>query len=195
MKETELFVNALSKDWTLFLDRDGVINKRLPDEYVKNPLEFEFIEGVTSAIRLLSNIFGRIILVTNQQGIGKGVMTEEDLFLVHNFMLEQILKEGGRIDAIYFCPDLASKQSNCRKPGSSMAIQSKNDFPEIDFSRSVMVGDTQPDIEFGKRLNMKTIYVGELPNSTGSDFTFSSLYHFSLFLIDGINNPEKGVKC
>ena len=195
MKETELFVNALSKDWTLFLDRDGVINKRLPDEYVKTPLEFEFIEGVTNALKLLSDFFDRIILVTNQQGIGKGLMTKDDLFLVHNYMMEQIRKVGGKIDAIYFCPDLASKQENCRKPGSSMAIQAKNDFPEIDFSRSVMVGDTQPDIEFGKRLKMKTIYVGELPNSTDSDFTFSSLYEFSLFLNKRNIEPEKGVKC
>ncbi len=195
MKETELFVNALSKDWTLFLDRDGVINKRLPDEYVKNFHEFVFIDGVTKALRLLSGVFGRIILVTNQQGIGKSLMTEKDLLQIHNYMLEQIRKEGGRIDAIYFCPDLASKQQNCRKPGSSLALLAKKDFPEIDFSRSVMVGDTQPDIEFGKRLNMKTIYVGELPDTSDSDFTFDSLFHFANLLTTGNNDPEKGEKC
>lgn len=195
MKETELFVNALSKDWTLFLDRDGVINKRLPDEYVKNSNEFVFIDNVTKALRILSGVFSRIILVTNQQGIGKGLMTDSDLMEIHNEMLEKIRQDGGRIDAIYFCPDLASKPENCRKPGSSMALQAKHEFPEINFSLSVMVGDTQSDIEFGKRLKMKTVFIGELQKSSSSDFTFDSLYHFACLFTNQNKASEKGAKC
>jgi histidinol-phosphate phosphatase family protein len=182
MKEFRQFVNALSKDWTLFLDRDGVINKRLPDEYVKTPLEFEFIEGVTESLAALSAIFHRIIIVTNQQGIGKGLMTINMLENIHNQMINDIYQAGGKVDKVYFCPDLITDSNHCRKPGSSMAYQAKSDFPEIEFNKSIMVGDSISDIEFGKRLDMTTVFVGihDIPHN--ADFVFDSLFDFTLHL-------------
>ena len=92
----------INKDWTLFLDRDGVINKKLENDYVKHWIEFEFIEGTLDALKILNSIFGTIVVVTNQQGIGKGIYRTEDLELIHQNMLYEINYLGGRIDKVYF---------------------------------------------------------------------------------------------
>ena len=145
--------------FTLFLDRDGVINERLPAAYVRSWSEFSFAPGALDAIAVCSSIFGKIIIITNQQGIGKGLMTEEELQLVHNEMVNAIEKAGGRIDAIYHCPDLRAKPNNCRKPNPTMALRAKKDFPSIDFRKSVMVGDSISDMQFGMALGMETVFI------------------------------------
>jgi histidinol-phosphate phosphatase family protein len=149
----------IDSSWTLFLDRDGVINQRIIDDYVKTIEEFIFLDEVPEAIVHFSKIFKRIVVVTNQQGIGKGVMTESNLSTVHTYMVQEIEKLGGRIDAVYFAPQLAKENSLMRKPEGGMALKAKSEFPEIDFSKSVMVGDSDSDIEFGKRLGMKTVKI------------------------------------
>ena len=106
--------------WTLFLDRDGVINRRIIDGYVRSVRDFEILPGVLEAISRLSVIFGRIIIVTNQQGIGKGLMTEEELSSIHRFLTDKITGAGGRIDAIYHAPNLAQENSVMRKPATGM---------------------------------------------------------------------------
>jgi histidinol-phosphate phosphatase family protein len=151
----------LDSTWTLFLDRDGVINKRLPGDYVKELSEFEFLPGVPEAIAELSKIFGRIIVVTNQQGIGKGLYGETDLAKIHAFMIGEIQKAGGKIDAVFHAPQLASENSPMRKPGIGMALKAKENFHEIDFKRSVMAGDTASDMEFARRAGMKAFFIGE----------------------------------
>ena len=108
---------------TLFLDRDGVINVKLDGQYVKNTDEFEFIKGAQVAISKLSNIFNRIIVVTNQQGIAKGIMSDKDLDALHEYMLLELEKNGGVIDKIYYCPHLSSENCNCRKPNPGMIQQ------------------------------------------------------------------------
>ena len=145
--------------WTLFLDRDGVINKRLIGDYVKTIAEFELIDGVAEAIAKASGIFGKIVVVTNQQGIGKGIMTARNLSDIHAYCLQMINEAGGRIDGFYFAPELANAGSALRKPDTGMALQAKAEFPEIDFSKSVMVGDSVSDMQFGKNLGMKTVFV------------------------------------
>jgi len=149
----------IDKNWTLFLDRDGVINKKIDNDYVKSWNEFSFIDGSLEALSVLSILFGNIIVVTNQRGVGKGLMSENDLNIIHDRMIDLVLKNGGRIDKIYFCPEILDT-SLCRKPNIGMAMMAKNDFPNIDFERSVMIGDSKSDIEFGKRLNMKTVLIG-----------------------------------
>lgn len=170
---------SIDNTWTLFLDRDGVINTRIPDDYVKSIAEFEFIEGSVDAIVLASSIFKYVFVVTNQQGIGKGIMTESNLLDVHNYMRNGIQNAGGRIDQCYFAPQLASEKSEMRKPGSGMAFAAKKDYDEVDFSKSVMVGDSDSDIEFGKKLGMKTVKVNsDLQDSTGADLVVASLGDF-----------------
>src|SRR5690606_17999981 len=94
------------KGWTLFLDRDGVINERIPGAYVEHPAQFVFTDKCLEAMAIFKKIFKRIVVVTNQQGIGKGGMSERQLQKVHNAMRSAVERAGGRIDGIYFCPDL-----------------------------------------------------------------------------------------
>lgn len=157
--QKQQFNLKVDKTWTLFLDRDGVINKRLIDDYVKHIGEFEFLPGVCEAIARFSKLFGKVFVVTNQRGIARGLMTVEDLRAVNDFMLEGIAKAGGRIDGIYFCPHDRNAGCGCRKPDIGMALAAKRDFPEIDFVKSIMVGDSGSDIEFGKNAGMITVKI------------------------------------
>ncbi len=154
------FPKNIDKSWTLFLDRDGVINKRIFGGYVKHWEAFEFLPGVRESLAVFSRIFGRIIVITNQQGIAKGIMNETQLEAVHCKMFAEVEKAGGKIDAVFHCPDEASKPGNCRKPSAFMALKAKKMFPEIDFSKSIMVGDAESDMAFGKNAGMFTVLVG-----------------------------------
>lgn len=171
--------NIINNDWTLFLDRDGVINDRIIDGYVTNINEFRFLPGVLDAFRIFDKKFGKIIVVTNQQGVGKGIMKNEDVENVHNFMIQQITSNEGRIDKVYFCPQLKSVVDNYRKPSPKMAFFAKNDFPQIDFDKSIMIGDMSSDIEFGKNSGMRTIFIGDNELNITPDDRFDSLYEFA----------------
>ena len=148
----------IDASWTLFLDRDGVINNEIKDGYVLSWDMFRFEEGVLAALPPLAGKFGRIVMVTNQRCIGKGLLTEQGLHDIHAKMLAVITAQGGRIDKIYYCPDL-DNDSPCRKPNEGMALQAKADFPDIDFSRSIMVGNTLSDMKFGKDKGMTTVFI------------------------------------
>ena len=174
----ELIIALKHGNWTLFLDRDGVINERRPGAYVTQWEEFRFKAGVLEAIPTLNQLFARILIVTNQQGIGKGLMSAQDLQLIHETMLKTIASHGGRIDKIYHCPSLKTDESNCRKPDPAMASQAKLEFPEIDFSNSLMVGDTVTDIGFGKKLGMQTAWI-QSPGSRWSETAFVPEFRFS----------------
>ncbi len=171
----------ITGEWTLFLDRDGVINKKLDGTYVMNPEQFEILPGVAEAVGVFSTLFGRIVIVTNQQGIGKELMTHEDLAAVHDKMIDILAWSGGRIDEVYYCPDLAHEDSPSRKPNPGMGWRAKEDFPEIDFRKSIMVGDSVSDIEFGKILKMITVRISNVKDEN-ADFTHSSLSDFLVYL-------------
>jgi D-glycero-D-manno-heptose 1,7-bisphosphate phosphatase len=143
---------------TLFLDRDGVVNEEIRDGYVLRPDMFHFSEGVLAAMPLLAKHFSRIVMVTNQRCIGRGLLTVAGLQEIHAHMLQQIELHGGRIDKIYFCPDL-DNSSPCRKPATGMGLQALQDFPDIDFADAVMVGNTLSDMQFGKTLGMQTVFI------------------------------------
>lgn len=166
---------TIDKSWTLFLDRDGVINVRFPGDYVKRVDEFEFLPGAPEAIARFSKLFGRIIVVTNQQGIARGVYSHEDLGDIHSHMQTEIEKAGGKIDRVYYAHQAAAENSPMRKPGTGMGLQAQTDFPGIDFSRSIMVGDSQSDMEFGKALGMKVIFLGDEPLAIAVDAKVNSL--------------------
>jgi histidinol-phosphate phosphatase family protein len=170
----------ISKAWTLFLDRDGVINQRLTNDYVKHPDNFRFLDGVGEAIKTFSQIFGRIVVVTNQQGIGRGLMTEEMLKQIHQKMIQAVQGSGGRIDGIYFCSGLAEAHPFDRKPNVGMALKARKDFPEIRFKKSIIAGDSRSDMLFGRRLGMTTVLIGEshsiaIENPSLVDYYFTSL--------------------
>ena len=144
---------------TLFLDRDGVINTKLEGKYVRNFSEFEFMPGALDSISKLSNLFNRILIVTNQQGIAKGIMSEADLNTLHTQMQERIEKLGGKINKIYYCPHLEIMNCMCRKPKSGMIEQAIIDFPEINIENSYLIGDSDSDIKAGKKMNLNTVKV------------------------------------
>ncbi|MCU0431841.1 MAG: HAD-IIIA family hydrolase [Bacteroidia bacterium] len=168
--------SAINKTWTLFLDRDGVINRRLPDDYVKHPGEFEMLPGVAQAVATLSRYFGRMVVVTNQQGIGKGLYTAHDLAAVHEKMHAAFAEAGVKIDAVYFAPQLSAENSPMRKPGIGMALKAKEDFPEIDFSRSLMVGDSASDLRYASNAGMYAIFIGDkIPEGETAIFAMPDL--------------------
>lgn len=182
-------ISGISDQWTLFLDRDGVINTRLVDDYVKVWDEFAFEPDVPEAITLLSRLMGRIVVVTNQQGVGKGLMSDDDLEDIHRRMVGDVQKAGGRIDHVYSCTKTADERPFCRKPKPGMALQARRDFPEIAFKKSIMVGDTLTDMQFGKRLGMTTVLVAP-ENSVArryprlTDYWFKSLALFANYLVE-----------
>jgi histidinol-phosphate phosphatase family protein len=177
------FLKNIDRSWTLFLDRDGVINRRIYGGYVQHPDAFEFLPGVLESLAFFSRIFGRILVVTNQQGIGKGIMTEKQLEAVHGKMLTEVNRAGGRIDAVFYCPDLASKPDNCRKPSPFLALEAQKRFPGIDFHKSIMVGDAVSDMAFGKQTGMFTVWVGEGSVPLGlADLAVPDLVSFSSLL-------------
>ena len=172
----------IDTNWTLFLDRDGVINKKRENDYVKNWSEFSFTNGALEAISRLSSMFGKIIVVTNQRGVGKGIMTELQLLSIHDKLTKAVNQSAGRIDKIYYCTDIYETSEN-RKPNIGMAIKAKMDYPDIEFRKSIIVGDSLSDMIFGEKLGMKRVLINsELSPSFEKqhyDFTFHSLYKFS----------------
>jgi D-glycero-D-manno-heptose 1,7-bisphosphate phosphatase len=153
-----LDLKSINKDWTIFLDRDGVINHEKYMDYVYNYDEFIFYEDVPWAIRILSEIAGRVIITTNQRGVGKGLMTEETLVDIHNKMLRDLKAAGGRIDAIYYCTAVNNDHPN-RKPNPGMIHTAQADFRGIDLRKSLIVGNNLSDMEFGRNGGIHTVFV------------------------------------
>ena len=153
-----LNLRSIDKNWTLFIDRDGVINHEKKDGYILNWREFQFYDGAKEAIKDFSNKFGRIIVISNQRGVGNGLMTEEDLAGIHKHMLKQIENTGGHIDKIYYCTSTDNKHPN-RKPNPGMFFLAKKDFPSIDLSRSIMVGNKPSDMLASRNAGIYSIFV------------------------------------
>ncbi|MFL5741161.1 MAG: HAD-IIIA family hydrolase [Flavisolibacter sp.] len=178
-----LDLKSINQGWTLFLDRDGVINEERLGQYVLHWNEFIFGKGVLDVFKKLSNHFGRIIIVSNQRGVGKGLMTEEALQSIHLEMQREVEIVHGRIDRIYYCTEKDEKSIN-RKPNPGMALQASRDFPDIDFSRSIMVGNKPSDMRFGRSAGMFTVFVTttnpdqEFPHPD-IDLIYPSLFHFA----------------
>ena len=173
----------ITKDWTLFLDRDGVINHEKKEDYIRNWSEFKFYTESLKALPLLAQKFSKIIITTNQKGIGKGWMTDADLALIPDNMTNHIIELGGRIDAIFYCSDLDNESYN-RKPQPGMAFQAKEQFPSIDFAKSIMVGNRMSDMEFGRNAGMHTVYLATThPKApfpdTKIDDRFDHLFQFA----------------
>jgi D-glycero-alpha-D-manno-heptose 1-phosphate guanylyltransferase len=174
------------KEWTLFLDRDGVLNKRIANDYVKNVREFEWLPGSLRALKILSEFFGKIIIVSNQQGIGKGLMSENDLKVIHEKMLNDISQNDGGVDAVYFAPQLKTENSAYRKPEIGMALQAKKDFAGIDFLKSVMAGDSSSDLQFGRNAEMINVFVNTENINVDEklfDYEFPDLLSFAQSLL------------
>ena len=171
-------MTRVDRSWTLFLDRDGVLNRKIEHGYVLNPGMLEVLPGAADALRALGGRFGTMVIVTNQRGVGRGLMSAADLESVHDRLLVTLQAGGGRIAAIFVCPHDLAAHCDCRKPNTGLALQAKARFSSIDFSRSVLVGDSASDMEMGRRLGMLTVGIGaQAPGAAAG--TFASLLEFS----------------
>lgn len=176
-------IDLIQPGWNLFLDRDGVINVDKEGDYVYHIEEFKFCPGALEAIRFFNGYFNRIIVVTNQKGVGKGLMTENDLLGIHRYMQQEVEAAGGRIDRIFYSTALNNEAAD-RKPNTGMAEKASEVFPGLDFRQSLMIGNNLSDMEFGRRANMHTVMILStlrdlsLPHPS-IDFAFDSLYDFA----------------
>lgn len=171
----------------LFLDRDGVINVEKEGSYIFNRSEVTFYEGALEAIAAAQKQFDLTLVVTNQRGIGKGLMSEKDLEDIHQYINAELAKYGGKIDHFYFAP-ATNRDDAMRKPNTGMALQALQDYPGIDFNRSVMIGNNFSDMRFGKAMGMRTVFLHTtnekqlLPNEW-IDEQFEGLAAWSLNLV------------
>ena len=141
----------IDSSWTLFIDRDGVVNEEKKDDYIHKWEEFTFYEGAKEAFEIFSKKFGLIVMITNQRGVAKGLTKIEDLNQIHKSMKEEIVAAGGRIDNIYVCTEMESEN---RKPNPGMGLQAIKDFPAISLAKSIMIGNTLSDMKFGRNLGV-----------------------------------------
>ena len=151
-------IKDIDNEWTLFLDRDGVINYEKANDYIHTWNEFIFYEGVLDAFKIFAKKFKYIIVITNQRGVGKGVTKENDLQIIHKNMQMEIEKNDGRLDAVYYCTDVESSSLN-RKPNPGMGLQAITDFSAINLTKAIMAGNTLSDMHFGRNMGIKTIFL------------------------------------
>jgi D-glycero-alpha-D-manno-heptose 1-phosphate guanylyltransferase len=178
-----LALSQIDHDWTLFLDRDGVINVDKDGSYIFTPDEFIFMDGAPALFKKLSNSFKHIIVVTNQRGVGRGLMTEDSLHSIHSKMKEGVNKSGGKISAIYYCT-ANDRLHPERKPNPGMVFRAKADFPDIDLAKSIVVGNNISDMRLGRNAGIYTVFVRtttrnlQLPHPD-IDLMFESLADFA----------------
>ena len=191
---------------TVFIDRDGVVNEKMPEgRYVTSWNEFQVLPGVVEAIRLLNQARLRVVVVSNQRGVALGLYSSDDVRAIHAEFERMLEAFGAHVDGIYFCPH-DKTECNCRKPLPGLFEQAAKDLPGISATSSVMIGDSASDIEFGRRLGMKTIFVEGDPERQKpgwtvarelADLTYSSLYEAVNGLLEILRRRglETGTMC
>ncbi len=182
LQQPTLNLEQINPSWTLFLDRDGVINVDKEGSYIFNTGEFVFMNGAPALFKKLRKIFNRIIVVTNQRGVGRQLMTEADLDLIHQEMRQQIAAAGGKLDQIYYCSAVYNDHP-LRKPNPGMAVLAKHDFPDINLDKSIMVGNNISDMQFARNSGMYSVFVKTTrpnqPPHPDIDLAFDSLADFT----------------
>lgn len=146
---------------TVILDRDGVLNRRPPQaQYVRNWTEFEWLPGAKEALGLFNAAGYRVIVVSNQAGIGRGVMTEADLSQIHGLMQSEAAEAGGHIDAVYYCPHDWSNGCECRKPKPGLLFRAQRDL-SLDLTRALFIGDDGRDAQAAEAAGCPFVLVSE----------------------------------
>jgi len=150
----------------VFLDRDGVINRKAAEgKYVVRWEEFELLPGVAQAIRDLNRAAYRVFVVTNQRAVAKNIITLSELESLHRRLIAKVRELGGRIDRIYFCPHDLESNCDCRKPKPGMLLRAMGEF-QTDPKASWMVGDSEVDIQAGQRSGCRTALITTSFNRT-----------------------------
>lgn len=178
MAITAAELSTLAKK-VVFLDRDGVINRCAPPhEYICSWDAFEFLPGVAQAISMLNKAGYLVIVVSNQRGIARGMLSPEGLQSINERMCAELEHCGAHIDAIYICPH-EKGVCDCRKPKIGLFLQAERDF-DIDKAGSWMVGDSQSDITAGRSYSVKTMLIGR--NDYGQDASCASLLEAAKYI-------------
>ena len=141
----------------VFLDRDGVINRNR-DDYVKSWEEFEFLPGALEALQRLAGLDCRVVVVSNQSVIGRGIVTRATVEDIHRRMTDAIVQAGGRIDGIWYCPHRPEEKCGCRKPGDGL-LRDAAQALDIELASSIMIGDAQSDIVAAKAAGCRAVLV------------------------------------
>ena len=141
----------------IFLDRDGVINEDRVD-YIKSWEEFRFIKGVRQALKKIHQAGIPVVVITNQSVIGRGLVTEGGLSVIHDRMCQAVQKSGGRITKIYYCPHYPNDHCRCRKPRIGMLKKAAKEL-DLDLKKCLFIGDSLKDIQAGNRAGCRTVLV------------------------------------
>jgi D-glycero-D-manno-heptose 1,7-bisphosphate phosphatase len=169
----------------IFLDRDGTVNQEV--DYLTSPDSLTLLPGVTEAIHEANSLGWKVFIITNQSGIARGLLTKDELAIIHNVLRAQLQAGGASLDAIYYCPHHPdfNQPCTCRKPNIGMLLEAKGEF-QIDFERSYVVGDKMIDIETAQNCGAHSILVltgygkTELElcrqNNVNIDFVAENLY-------------------
>lgn len=181
-------VNELKK--AVFLDRDGVINEVLTDrvKFVNRPDQLYFLPGVEEAIKHLNMYFDYVFVVTNQGGVGLGYMKEKQLQKIHDHMVNELAKKGASIHEVAYCPHKPKAGCECRKPNSKMILVLAEKY-NVDLEKSYMVGDTDTDIQAGKKAGTKAIFIGK--SDPLADAVCSNLKEAAQWIIHDLENEKK----
>lgn len=147
----------------VFLDRDGVINRKPPEgEYISQWSDFHLLPGSEAAVAALNSSGRTVIIISNQRGVALGLYSENDVRTLHCELQEHLAAYSAHVDAFYFCPH-DKNQCDCRKPGTGLFQQAFRDFPGASSTNSIMIGDSLSDIQAARNLSMPSIFVtGEL---------------------------------
>jgi D-glycero-D-manno-heptose 1,7-bisphosphate phosphatase len=152
----------------VFLDRDGVINKKpVEGEYVTRWEELHILPGVAPAIALLNQTGFRVIVVSNQRCVAKGLITMADLESMHHRVCDTLAAAGATIDDIYYCPHEKDPPCRCRKPAPGMLLDAARAH-QIDLKASWMIGDSEIDVEAGRNAGCKTIRLQKSADGAGT---------------------------
>jgi D-glycero-D-manno-heptose 1,7-bisphosphate phosphatase len=159
----------------VFLDRDGVINRKAPvADYVRSWSEFAFLPGALDGLRLLGSLTVPLVVVTNQRGVALGHMSDEAVRAIHERMLAEVEAAGAHIDLALHCPHEVG-QCDCRKPGVGMFERAAEHLPSIDLERSAMVGDSASDMEAAGRIGALRVLVAPVPSAAEADVVVPDL--------------------
>jgi len=148
---------------TVFLDRDGVLNRKMPEgSWVTSPADLSILEGTPEAVARLNHAGLLVLVVTNQRAISQGHLSPQGLERIHSALQARLGNGNAHIDGFFYCPHDRG-ECDCRKPLTGMFEQARQQFPDVDAESSVMVGDSLADIQFGKALGMLTILLRTNP--------------------------------
>jgi len=158
----------------VFLDRDGVINRKAPDgQYVTRWEEMEFLPGIAKAIARLNEAGFKVIVISNQRCVAKGLVTDADVNAIHRRMCSELAGAGATVDAVYYCPHEKQPPCNCRKPAPGMLLSAAREH-HIDLSESWMIGDSDIDVAAGRNAGCKTVRLVARDESIASMADFAS---------------------